>query len=126
MSDPVFLSLDDILQIHRDTINHEGGSPGIRDIALLESAVAAPRASFEGEYLHRSISEMTAALMFALNSNHGFVDGNKRVGTLAALVFRQVNGIEAFPPAPELESVTMVCAQGEMTREELAQWWLER
>lgn len=125
MIEPVFLSLDDILQIQADTIANEGGSPGIRDIALIDSAVAAPRASFGGEYLHSSLAEMTAALMFALISNHGFVDGNKRVGTLSALVFRQVNGLEIFPPAPELEAVAMACAQGTMTRESLAQWWLK-
>lgn len=91
----------------------------------LESAVATPRASFGGEYLHSTIAEMAAALMFALISNHGFVDGNKRVGTLAALVFRQVNGRADFPPAVDLESIAMACARGELTREELAHWWLE-
>ncbi|MFA7481448.1 MAG: type II toxin-antitoxin system death-on-curing family toxin [Vulcanimicrobiota bacterium] len=126
MKDPVFLSLDDILQIHQDTITKEGGTHGIRDIALLESAVATPRASFGGEYFHSTIAEMTAALMFALISNHGFVDGNKRVGTLAALVFRHVNGLADFPPAADLESIAMACARGELTREELAHWWLER
>lgn len=125
MKEPLFLSVDDILQIHMDTIAHEGGGSGIRDIALIESAVAAPRASFGGEYLHSSLAEMTAALMFALINNHGFVDGNKRVGTLAALVFRQVNGLESFPSAEELEVTAMACARGDITREELASWWLE-
>lgn len=122
-SDPVFLNLDDILQIHLDTVTHEGGGEGIRDIALIDSAVAAPKASYGGSYLHEDLAAMTAALMFALISNHGFVDGNKRVGTLAALVFRDINGVESFPPATDLEDTTMAVARGEMSREELAEWW---
>ena len=123
MKEPLFLDLNDILQIHSDTIAHEGGAPGVRDIALVDSAVAAPRASFGGEYLHPDLAAMTAALMFALIGNHGFVDGNKRVGTLAALVFREVNGAKTFPPAPALEDVARSVARGEMDRDSLAGWW---
>ena len=123
MSEPLFLDLDDILQIQADTIAQEGGMPGVRDIALIDSAVAAPRASFGGKFLHLDMAAMTAALMFALIGNHGFIDGNKRVGTLAALVFREVNGVEEFPPAPELETVALAVARSEMDRESLAKWW---
>lgn len=122
-NDPIFLNLDDILQIHRNTIVNEGGSDGVRDIALIDSALAAPRATFGGEYLHPNLSAMTAALMFALISNHGFVDGNKRVGTLAGLVFRHINGEETFPPAQALEDAAMGVAKGKITRDELALWW---
>lgn len=123
MSEPLFLDLDDVLQIQADTIAQEGGAPGVRDIALIDSAVAAPRASFGGEFLHPDLAAMTAALMFALIGNHGFVDGNKRVGTLAGLVFRAVNGVEVFPPAKELEDIALSVARGEMSRESLAEWW---
>lgn len=119
----VFLNLDDILQIHQDTISVEGGGEGIRDIALIDSAVAAPKASYGGEYLHQDLAAMTAALMYTLISNHGFVDGNKRVGTLAALVFRDVNGAAKFPPAGELEEAAMSVAKGEISREQLTDWW---
>lgn len=68
---------------------------------------------------------MTAALMFSLISNHGFVDGNKRVGTLAALVFLDVNGIEAYPPADQLERVALAVAAGQMSKQELIQFWAE-
>ena len=121
--DPVFLNLDDILQIHQDTIAIEGGSDGTRDIALIDSAVSAPKATFGGEYLHHDFAAMTAAIMFALISNHGFVDGNKRVGTLAALVFRDVNGEEGFPPPQGLDDTALSVARGEMSRDELADWW---
>lgn len=122
-NEPTFLDLDDILQIHADTMLYEGGTQGVRDISLVDSAVAAPRASFGGEFLYPDMPAMTGALMFALVSNHGFIDGNKRVGTLAALVFRQVNGLEAFPPSAELELVALSVARGEMGREELTEWW---
>lgn len=122
-NDPVFLNLDDILQIHQDTISHEGGSDGVRDIALIDSAVAVPKASFGGEYLHNGLAAMTGALMFALIANHGFVDGNKRVGTMAALVFRDINGENSFPPAQDLEETALSLARGEMSRDELASWW---
>jgi death on curing protein len=122
-NDPVFLNLDDVLQIHQDTISIEGGSDGVRDIALIDSAVAAPKATYEGEYLHQDLAAMTAALMYALISNHGFVDGNKRVGTLAALIFRDVNGEGSFPPAQELEATALSVARGELSREELTDWW---
>lgn len=122
-NEPIFLNLDDILQIHQDTISTEGGGDGVRDIALIDSAVSAPKATFGGEYLHIDLAAMTAALMFALISNHGFVDGNKRVGTLAALVFRDINGEDTFPQADELEAATFSVARGEMSRDELADWW---
>lgn len=122
-NDPIFLNLDDILQIHQDTIANEGGADGIRDIALIDSAVSAPKATFGGQYLHNELAAMTAALMFALVSNHGFVDGKKRVGTLAALVFRDVNGEEDFPPAQELEKTAFALARGEISRDELTDCW---
>ena len=81
----VFLNLDDILQIHQDTVSVEGGGEGIREIGLIDSAVAAPKASYSGEYLHQDLAAMAAALMYTLISNHGFVDGNKRVGTLSLI-----------------------------------------
>ena len=84
-NEPIFLNLDDILQIHQDTIGNEGGGDGVRNIALIDSAVSAPKATLGGEYLHDNLAAMTAALVFALISNHGFVDGNKRVVTVKTL-----------------------------------------
>lgn len=123
MNQPLFLDLDDILQIHTDTIAKEGGSAGVRDITLIASAVAAPRASFDGEYLHPSLYHMAAALMYALIQNHGFIDGNKRIGTLAALVFLEVNNRSSYPPATELENIAMAVATSQINREELALFW---
>ncbi|MEK7678791.1 MAG: Fic family protein, partial [Deltaproteobacteria bacterium] len=70
----VFLTLDEVVVIHRDQIERYGGSPGIRDIELLQSAVSMPTAGFSGDYLHSDIFEMAAAYLFHIIRNHPFVD----------------------------------------------------
>jgi death-on-curing family protein len=86
-TEPLFLSLDEVLEIHRQQIERYGGSPGLRDAAGLESAVNTPQATFGGEFLHDSIPAMAAAYLFHLCQNHAFIDGNKRVGANAAITF---------------------------------------
>jgi death on curing protein len=83
----IFLSLDDILESHQNQIDTYGGGQGIRDIGLLESAIAQPEACFGGQFLHADVFEMAAAYLYHLVMNHPFVDGNKRVGLEAALIF---------------------------------------
>jgi death-on-curing protein len=82
-----FLNLGEVLEIHRDQIARYGGSSGLRDLNLLKSAVAMPQATFDGEFLHTDIFEMAAACLFHIVGNHPFLDGNKRVGAVACLVF---------------------------------------
>lgn len=88
---PVFLNLGEVLAIHEDVIRRYGGSLGIRDLALLESAIGMPQASFGDQHLHDSIPAMAAADCFHLVANHPFLDGNKRVGAAAANVFLEMN-----------------------------------
>jgi death on curing protein len=85
--DPLFLSLDEVLEIHEQQIARYGGPPGLRDAAALESAIATPQATFGGEFLHTSVPAMAAAYLFHLCQNHPFLDGNKRVGANAAITF---------------------------------------
>ena len=92
MIDPLFLTLDEILGIHADQIRRYGGRPGLRDLGLLQSAVAMPETTFEGEFLHGTVFEMAAAYLFHLARNHPFVDGNKRTALMSALVFLGLNG----------------------------------
>jgi death on curing protein len=75
---PKFLALELVLELHRDQIESFGGSPGIRDQGLLESALAQPEATFGGEYLHSTIPDQAAAYLYHLALNHPFIDGNKR------------------------------------------------
>lgn len=84
---PNFLELDDILKFHQDQIARYGGSDGLRDRGDLESALAQPEVSFGGRMLHGDLFEMAAAYLFHIVMNHPFVDGNERVGTVAALGF---------------------------------------
>lgn len=116
---PRFLSVDDVIAIHADTIAHEGGLAGIRDRGLLEAAVMMPRQQFEGAYLHRTRAEQAAAYLFHLCRNHPFHDGNKRVAALAALVFLDVNGVETLPAPEPLEAVVMRCAASEIGKSEV-------
>ena len=102
MTEPLFLTLDEVLGIHADQIRRYGGSPGLRDLDLLRSALGMPETTFEGEFLHGSVFEMAAAYLFHLARNHPFLDGNKRVALMCALVFLGLNGqrLQADPDFP--------------------------
>lgn len=117
-----FLSVDDVLTIHQNTIANEGGLAGLRDAGLLESAVLMPQQRFEGEYLHPDLAAMAAAYLFHIAQNHAFHDGNKRAAVLAALVFLSINGVELLPPPEALEEMTMRVASGEADKAELTEW----
>ena len=118
---PRFLGFDEILEIHQDQIKRYGGSAGIRDAALLLSALAMPSAGVAGEYLHADLIEMAAAYVFHIVKNHPFVDGNKRVGAVAALVFLDLNGVEAQLPEADLYELIMGVARGETSKTAIAE-----
>lgn len=94
MIDIIFLTLDEILEIHKDQIERYGGTLGIRDIDLLQSAMAMPQAGFGDQYLHSDIFEMTSAYLFHIVQNHPFLDGNKRTEAVTALMFLMLNDVE--------------------------------
>lgn len=121
-----FLSVEDVLELHRETIDIEGGSHGIRDLGLLESAVAMPQQSFGGAFLHEDLTAMAAAYLYHLSGNHPFVDGNKRAAVLAALVFLEENGIPVTIPPKLLEEVVLNVAASRMTKDELTTWLREQ
>ncbi|MEY3012702.1 MAG: hypothetical protein RIT45_1437 [Pseudomonadota bacterium] len=122
MLEPRFLSVQDILDLHTRTIARHGGSPGIRSLALLESAVALPRQSYGDRYLHDDLPAMAAAYLFHIASSHPFVDGNKRAGLAACLAFLLANGVELPWSSAELTRVTMEVASGRMGKGELTLW----
>lgn len=97
---PIHLDTEAVLAIHAEVLAAHGGGTGIRDKALLESAVAAPRASYAGEPLITNIVELAAAYLFYLCRNHPFVDGNKRTALAACLVFLQINDALPDPDLP--------------------------
>src|SRR5258708_6620782 len=113
MSGPIFLTLDQVLRLHQRQIAIFGGFPGTRDIGLVDSAVAQPQQSFQGVYLHKDLAEMAGAYLFYLTKNHGFVDGNKRIGAAAALTFLEINGIDTDSiDENEMEAMTIAVADG--------------
>ena len=122
---PVFLSLDEVIAIHRDQLDRYGGAEGIRDITLLQSALAMPQAGFGGQYLHRDTCEMAAAYLFHLVKNHPFVDGNKRVGAVAAVVFMALNDLALKAPVSEFEALVLAVARGQADKQVIAQFFRE-
>jgi death on curing protein len=115
-----FLSLTEVLEIHRDQIARYGGTTGIRDIELLKSALGMPMATYSGEFLHTDVFEMAAAYLFHLVKNHPFLDGNKRVGAVAALVFLLLNGHDFNVPEDAFAEMVLAVAQGETDKAEVA------
>jgi death-on-curing protein len=117
---PTFLTLEEVLMIHGDQIKRYGGAPGIRDTAVLRSALAMPQAGAGGEYFHGDLFEMAAAYLFHLVMNHAFVDGNKRVGTAAAVIFLDLNGVEIAPSDDDLVELVLGVIAGQVSKAEVA------
>ncbi|EMG36439.1 death-on-curing family protein [Desulfocurvibacter africanus PCS] len=117
-----FLSVEDVMAIHADTLQIEGGCSGMRDLGLLESAVMMPMQQFSGRYLHPDLASMAAAYLFHLVQNHSFIDGNKRVAAASMLVFLVSNGVEIPPEPEELEDKTLAVAAGRVGKAELTTW----
>ena len=120
MDQPFWLELVDVVRIHVDQINRYGGLAGVRDFGLLQSAVAMPRASFEGERLHRDIFEMAAAYAYHIAQNHPFVNGNKRTALASALVFLDLNGVSIEDPKSRFYDVMIEVSTGAMGKQRLA------
>jgi death on curing protein len=120
MGAPIFLTVDEVIEIHQDQIARFGGSAGIRDMGLLESAVHAPAASFGGQHVHADLFEMAAADLFHLVKNHAFVDGNKRVGAAAADIFLQLNGWDLENDEPAFSDLVLAVATGAADKKAVA------
>ena len=119
----LFPTLDDIIESHQNQIDTYGGSHGIRDIGLLESAIAQPEASFGGQYLHADIFEMAAAYLYHLVMNHPFVDGNKRVVLEAALIFLEINNENLKASDQELVDLVLKTTAGQVGKREIAEFF---
>ena len=125
MKEPLFLGLDEVIEIHRDQVERYGGHPGIRDLELLKSAVAMPCAGVGDDYLHSDIYEMAAAYLFHIARNHPFVDGNKRTGAVAALVFLLMNGREILADEDSFEEMVRSVAEGRADKTAAAEFLRE-
>ena len=114
----IHLTVEIVLEIHAEAIRRFAGSDGVRDTALLESAVAAPQASFGGKSPYADLAEVAAAYLYYLCKNHPFIDGNKRVALGACIVFLRLNGIETKSDGPEWEKLTMAVAASAIDRDQ--------
>lgn len=124
--EPLFLSLDEVLEIHAQQIDLYGGLGGVRDLAGLESAVATPRATFGGQFLHPSVPSMAAAYLFHICQNHPFVDGNKRTGANAAITFLLINDWNLDFSEDELVDLVLSVASGKTSKSALREAFEER
>lgn len=121
MDEPVFLTIEEVVRLHDIQLEHFGGLEGIRDVGLLESALAMPRAGFGGHFVHADLAEMAAAYVFHLVKNHPFIDGNKRVGFHAAFVFLQLNGLDLTMTPDEAYDLVIATAEGRADKTTIAQ-----
>jgi len=117
-----YLSLEEVLELHRLVLRQTGGLEGVRDLGGLESAVAQPQMTFDGQDLYPCLPTKAAALGFSLIRNHPFVDGNKRIGHLAMEMFLVLNGHELDAGVDEQERIILGLAAGEVSREGFAGW----
>lgn len=120
MDEPIFLTTEEVVALHDMQLHSFGGLAGVRDSALLESAVAMPQAGFGGQYVHGDVYEMAAAYLFHLVKNHPFADGNKRVGFHAAYVFLRMNGVRLSIPDNDAYDLVIATAEGRVDKEQLA------
>ena len=117
-----YLSLAEVLVLHRMVLDQSGGATGLRDLGALESAVGQPRQSFGGVDLYADLPSKAAALGFSLIQNHPFVDGNKRVGHAALETFLQLNSAELSAGVDDAERVVLAVASGELSRSQFTEW----
>lgn len=117
-----YLTLGEVVALHRAILAATGGADGIRELGALESALAQPKATFGGTDLYPSIADKASALAFGLAMNHPFVDGNKRIAHAAMAVFFDLNGFEIEATIDEQEQLMLGLAAGQLSRADLTTW----
>ena len=120
----IILTVDEIITLHSKLIAATGGSVGLRDRGLLESAVMNCYQTFEGEELYPSVIEKAARMAFAICANHPFVDGNKRVAVTTLLVILRLNDIAAYYSQSELVMLVLGIADGSLDYYAVVEWLL--
>jgi death-on-curing protein len=120
MTEPEWLDLDIVLDVHAEQLALFGGADGVRDTGLIESALGRPRHKFA--YGESDLAALAAAYAFGIARNHPFVDGNKRAAFASMIIFLGLNGIDFDVPPPEATAMIMALAAGEVSEESLARW----
>jgi death-on-curing protein len=117
---PLFLTLDEVLSLQAEQIHLFGGSSGIRDLGLLESAMGSVEATFDDSFLHETLFAMAAAYLYGICRNHPFLDGNKRTAVSAALTFLDMNGIEVDADEDAFYALVIGVAEGRVSKAAIA------
>ena len=117
-----YLTLSEVLEVHRQIMAQSGGAEGLMHLPALESALAQPQMTFGGEDLYPTVVDKAAVLGYTLIKNHPFLDGNKRTGHAAMEVFLVLNGYEIRATVDEQERVILQVAASEIDREEFTTW----
>ena len=118
----IWITTDDVIQIHSRVIQRSGGMDGLRDRASLEAAVSAPMQSFGGQDLYPTTVEKIARLGYGLASNHAFVDGNKRIGAMMTQLLLKWNGFQMSLCSGELADMFIAIADGSAKESDLLAW----
>jgi len=120
-----YLTVKDVLLLHNMAVDESGGSHGLRDLGLLESAVARPQASFDGQDLYSTIFLKAGVLIHSLLRNHPFVDGNKRTSMFSAMTFLELNGYRFDARQKEVVKFALRVENDRLSVEEISEWLKE-
>ena len=118
----IILTVDEVIELHSKMIERTGGSDGLRDKNLLESAVFSATTSFDGNEVYPTVEEKASRLMYAITNNHAFVDGNKRIGVLTMLMTLQLNGVKIKYKQEELIELSLSVAENKTDYEGILSW----
>ena len=118
----ILLTVEETIALHNKLIERTGGSSGLRDLSLLESAVYSAMSSFDGDEVYPTVEEKAARLMFSLTNNHAFVDGNKRIGVFTMLMTLQLNNVKINYTQSELISLGLSVTDGTSNYSEILDW----
>jgi death-on-curing protein len=119
----IYLSPEQVLFIHSRIISETGGFPGVRDLGMLQSAMARPQATFDSHDLYPDLLSKVAALLDSLVNNHPFVDGNERTGITTVALYLLANGLKLNPTGTELEIFTIAVAQSQLDISSIKEWF---
>ena len=122
--EPIWVQQRVVLAAHEESLAEHGGPSGIRDLGMLESALARPKNLFASSEMERSLERMAAAYAFGIAANHPFVDGNKRTALIASITFLRLNGIWIVADKAETYLTFYGLAGGRVTEEQLAEWFV--
>ncbi len=123
MREPRFLSVTEVLRLHRTQVTQHGGTPGIHSPEMLLSAMAMPKQEFSGQYLHETLYDMAAAYLFHITQNHPFKDRNEHVGATAAVVFLTLNGIRLYADEEEFTLLLRQVIAGDAEKGDIARFF---